>query len=69
MLFIIREFRSATKIGTEEGTFILFFKIKAWMSGRRFLAYFFGAVDTKNAGSVFEHALHGPKGESQGWLS
>jgi len=35
---------AATKIGTEEGAFILFFKIKAWMSGRRFLAYFFGAV-------------------------
>ena len=44
MLFIIREFRSATKIRTEEGTFILFFKIKDWMSGRHFLAYFFGAV-------------------------
>ena len=26
------------------------------MQGRRFLAYFFGAVVTKNAGSVFEHA-------------
>jgi len=35
---------AATKIGTEEGTFILFFKIKAWMSGRHFLAYFFAAV-------------------------
>ena len=45
MYFIIREFRSATKIGTEEGTFILFFKIKAWMPGRRFLAYFFFAVE------------------------
>jgi len=40
---------AATKIGTEEGTFILrafIFKskIKAWMSGRHFLAYFFAAV-------------------------
>jgi len=35
---------AATKIRTEEGTFILFFKIKAWMSGRHFLAYFFAAV-------------------------
>ena len=39
------------------------------MPGRRFLAYFFDAVVTKNAGSVFEQATLGPKGESQGWLS
>ena len=47
--FLIREFRSATKIATEEGPFILRLlslksKIKVWMPGRRFLAYFFGAV-------------------------
>ena len=40
---------AATKIGSEEGTFIfagfsLSEKIKAWLPGRRFLAYFFGAV-------------------------
>jgi len=26
-------------------------------------------LQIKNTGSVFKHALHGPKGESQGWLS
>jgi len=35
---------AATKIGSEEGTFILLLKIKACVPGRRFLAYFFGAV-------------------------
>ena len=34
----------ATKIGSEEGTFIWLFYIKAWLPGRRFLAYFFEAV-------------------------
>jgi len=36
---------------------------------RRFFTYFFAAVGTKNAGSIFEHALHGLNGEGQGWLS
>jgi len=58
---------AAVFIASDDGTLMLF--MRAWMPERRFLAYFFGAVATKNAGSVFEHALHGPKGESQGWLS
>ena len=32
------------------------FFMRAWVSERPFLAYFFGAVATKNAGSVFEQA-------------
>jgi len=38
------------------------------MKGGVSLPTFFSLL-TKNAGSIFEHALHGPKGESQGWLS
>ena len=65
---------AATKIASEEGIFILrafIFKskMKTCVKRRHSFGYFSVAADTKNAGSVFEQAMPGPKGESQGWLS
>ena len=53
--------------------FMLFINKSLVLAGRHFFGYFpmfyiYGLL-TKNAWSVFEHALHGPKGESQGRLS
>ena len=50
-----RGFAAAETIRNYEGT------RKACEAGWRFLAYFFVAGDTKNAGSVFEQALPGPR--------
>jgi hypothetical protein len=45
MLFMIREFRSSHKNWERRRDFYFrFLKIKACVLGRRFLAYFFGAV-------------------------
>ena len=49
------------------GTLMLF--MRARVKERHSFGYFSVAADTKNAGSVFEQAMPGPKGESQGWLS
>mgnify|MGYP007027635670 CR=1 FL=1 len=44
------------------------FFMRASNKGERAFCLLFW-LQTKNARSILEHALHGPKGESQGWLS